>query len=184
MLWPFSPGKVRGSPAHLWAILLKSIAFVEQFHNAKINTAYVFVCKSYCLFFCVFFNIECNHGKHVSLSLWAFLIASVANFSGTYSILMSFFIFNIYINIITIISEKESRRFEEELSTKVRLRIYKRYGSNRSIINPWHACAARVIVVVLCVYVCVYVSPLISAALHIGITQQRYQRVHSNTAIV
>ena len=117
---------------------------------------YLFVNLIAC-FFLFFFNIECNHGKHVSLSLWAFLIASVTNFSGTYSILMSFFFFNIYINIITIISEKESRRFEEELSTKVRLRIYKRYGSNRSIINPWHACAARVIVVVLCVCVCVCV---------------------------
>ena len=56
------------------------------------------------------------------------------------------------------------------------------------IINPWHACAARVIfVVVLCVCtcmcVCMCVCPLISAASHIGITQQRYQRVHSNTAI-
>ena len=35
-----------------------------------------------------------------------------------------------------------------------------------------------------CVYVCVCVCPLISAASHIRITQQRYQRVHSNTAIV
>ena len=35
-----------------------------------------------------------------------------------------------------------------------------------------------------CVCVCVCVCPLISAASHIGITQQRYQRVHSNTAIV
>ena len=33
-----------------------------------------------------------------------------------------------------------------------------------------------------CMYVCV--CPLISAASHIGITQQRYQWVHSNTAIV
>ena len=52
------------------------------------------------------------------------------------------------------------------------------------IINPWRACAARVIVVVLCVCMCVCVCPLVSAASHIGITQQRYQRVHSNTAIV
>ena len=48
--------------------------------------------------------------------------------------------------------------------------------------------AARVIVVVLCVcmYVCVCmcVCPLVTAASHIGITQQRYQWVHSNTAIV
>ena len=47
---------------------------------------------------------------------------------------------------------------------------------------------ARVIVVVVsvCVYVCVCmcVRPLITAASHIGITKQRYQRVHSNTAIV
>ena len=42
--------------------------------------------------------------------------------------------------------------------------------------------AARVTVVVLCVYVCV--CPLISAALHIGITKEKYQRVHSNTGIV
>ena len=33
--------------------------------------------------------------------------------------------------------------------------------------------------------VCMYVSrPLISAASHIGITKERYQRVHSNTGIV
>ena len=50
--------------------------------------------------------------------------------------------------------------------------------------------AARVTVVVLCVcmyvcmYVCVYVCPLISTASHIGITKERYQRVHSNTGIV
>ena len=58
---------------------------------------------------------------------------------------------------------------------------------------------ARVIVVVVCVCtcmcVCVYVCvcmcvcmcvcvTLITAASHIGITKQRYQRVHSNTAIV
>ena len=42
--------------------------------------------------------------------------------------------------------------------------------------------AARVTVVVLCVCMCV--CPLISAALHNGITKERYQRVHSNTAIV
>ena len=61
-----------------------------------------------------------------------------------------------------------------------------------AFINPWRACAASVILVVLCVCVCVcvcmyarmYVCPLISAASHIGITQQRYQRVHSNTAMV
>ena len=44
--------------------------------------------------------------------------------------------------------------------------------------------AARVTVVVVCVCVCVCVCPLIIAASHIGITKQRYQRVHSNTAIV
>ena len=46
--------------------------------------------------------------------------------------------------------------------------------------------AARITVVVMCVcvYVCVCVCPLISAASHIRITKQRYQRVHSNTAIV
>ena len=63
-----------------------------------------------------------------------------------------------------------------------------------TIINPRCANAARVIVVVVCVCmcvcvyvcvcVCVYVGPLITAASHIGITKQRYQRVHSNTAIV
>ena len=37
-----------------------------------------------------------------------------------------------------------------------------------------------------CVYVhvCVYVCPLISAASHIGITKQRYQRIHRNTEII
>ena len=37
-----------------------------------------------------------------------------------------------------------------------------------------------------CMYVCMYVCvcPLISAASHIGITKERYQQVHSNTAIV
>ena len=49
-----------------------------------------------------------------------------------------------------------------------------------AIINPRRACAAKVIVVVLCV--CMY--PLISAASHIGITKERYQRVHSNAGIV
>ena len=47
--------------------------------------------------------------------------------------------------------------------------------------------AARVIVlscVYVCMYVCVYVCPLITAASHIGITKQRYQQIHSNTAIV
>ena len=67
--------------------------------------------------------------------------------------------------------------------------------NNNIIINPWRSCAARVTVVVLCVCVCVCVCvcacacvracvhacvracvracvcPLISAALHIGITQ-------------
>ena len=44
------------------------------------------------------------------------------------------------------------------------------------IINPRRA--ARVTVVVLCV------CPLVSAASHIGITKQRYQRIHRNTGIV
>ena len=38
-----------------------------------------------------------------------------------------------------------------------------------------------------CMYVCVYVcvtTHKYTAASHIGITKQRYQRVHSNTAIV
>ena len=35
-----------------------------------------------------------------------------------------------------------------------------------------------------CVYVCVYMCPLISAASHIGITEERYQQVHSNTGII
>ena len=45
---------------------------------------------------------------------------------------------------------------------------------------------ARVTVVVLCVCMCVcmYVYPLISAASHIGITKERYQRNHRNTGIV
>ena len=42
-------------------------------------------------------------------------------------------------------------------------------------------CSCRVC---MCVCVYMYVCPLISAASHIGITQQRYQRVHSNTATV
>ena len=50
------------------------------------------------------------------------------------------------------------------------------------IINPQRACAARVTVVVLCVCMCV--CPLIPAASHIGITKQRYQRIHRNTGIV
>ena len=48
--------------------------------------------------------------------------------------------------------------------------------------------AARVIVVVVCVCVCVCVCmgvcPLITAASHIGITKQGYQRIHRNTGIV
>ena len=44
--------------------------------------------------------------------------------------------------------------------------------------------AARVTVVVQCVCVYVCVCPLILAASHIVITKQRYQWVHSNTAIV
>ena len=45
---------------------------------------------------------------------------------------------------------------------------------------------ARVIVVVVCVcvYVCMCVCPLITAASHIGITKQGYQRIHRNTGIV
>ena len=34
------------------------------------------------------------------------------------------------------------------------------------------------------VCMCVCVCPLVTAASHIGITKQKYQRVHSNTAIV
>ena len=48
-------------------------------------------------------------------------------------------------------------------------------------------CSCRVCMCVcmyVCVYVCMYVWPLITAASHIGITKQRNQRVHSNTAIV
>ena len=55
---------------------------------------------------------------------------------------------------------------------------------NMIIINPWRACIARVTVVILCVCTCMCVCPLISAASHIGITKERYQRVHSNTGIV
>ena len=57
-------------------------------------------------------------------------------------------------------------------------------------INPRRAARVTVVVVYVCVcvyvcvYVCVCVCPLITAASHIGITKQRYQRVHSNTAIV
>ena len=53
-------------------------------------------------------------------------------------------------------------------------------------INPRRACAARVTVVVLCVcmYVCMCVCPLIPAASHIGITNERYQRILRNTGIV
>ena len=35
-----------------------------------------------------------------------------------------------------------------------------------------------------CMCVCMCVCPLVTAASHIGITQQRYLLVHSNTAIV
>ena len=42
-------------------------------------------------------------------------------------------------------------------------------------------CSCRVC---MCMCMCVYVCPLITAASHIGITKQRYQRVHSNTAII
>ena len=35
-----------------------------------------------------------------------------------------------------------------------------------------------------CTYVCTYVCPFISAASHIGITKEKYERVHSNTGIV
>ena len=37
-----------------------------------------------------------------------------------------------------------------------------------------------------CMYVCVYVyvCPLISAASHVGITKQIYQRIHRNAGIV
>ena len=50
------------------------------------------------------------------------------------------------------------------------------------LVNPRHACAARVTVVVLCVCMCV--CPLIPAASHIGITKERYQRILRNTGIV
>ena len=48
------------------------------------------------------------------------------------------------------------------------------YVGEIQIINLRHACVARVIVVVLCVCVCVCVCvcPLITAALHIGITNR------------
>ena len=46
-------------------------------------------------------------------------------------------------------------------------------------------CSCRVCMCVcVCVCVCMYVWPLITSASHTGITKQRYQRVHSNTAIV
>ena len=51
------------------------------------------------------------------------------------------------------------------------------------LINPRRAWAARVVYVCMCVCVCVYVCPLVSAASHIGITKQRYQRIHRNTGI-
>ena len=54
------------------------------------------------------------------------------------------------------------------------------YNYYYTVINPWRFCASRVTVVVLCVCMCVCVCPPISATSHIGITQQRYQRVHSN----
>ena len=41
---------------------------------------------------------------------------------------------------------------------------------------------ARVTVVALCV--CMYVCPFIPSGSHIGITKERYQRVHSNTGII
>ena len=43
-------------------------------------------------------------------------------------------------------------------------------------------CVCMYVCVCVCMYVCV--CPLITAASHIGITKQRYQRVHSNTEIV
>ena len=51
-------------------------------------------------------------------------------------------------------------------------------------VEDLHFSAFIVVVLCVCVCVCVCVCPLISAASHIGITQQRYQQVHSNTAIV
>ena len=48
------------------------------------------------------------------------------------------------------------------------------------IFNPRCACAQRVLLELSCVYVC----PLIPAASHVGITKQRYQRIHRNTGIV
>ena len=47
-----------------------------------------------------------------------------------------------------------------------------------------YVCVYMYVCVYACVYVCMYVSPLITAASHIGITKHRYQRLHSNTAIV
>ena len=38
--------------------------------------------------------------------------------------------------------------------------------------------------VYVCMCVCVYVCPLITAASHIGITKERYQRILRNTGIV
>ena len=47
------------------------------------------------------------------------------------------------------------------------------------IINPRHTCAARVTVVGLCVRV-----HSKSAASHIEITKERYQRIHRNTGAI
>ena len=45
-------------------------------------------------------------------------------------------------------------------------------------------CMCVCVCMYVCSYVCMCVCPLITAASHIGTTQQRYLRVHSNTAIV
>ena len=54
------------------------------------------------------------------------------------------------------------------------------------IINPRHACAARVTVVVLCICMCVCVCMCVHSYLppHTLESQKRYQRIHRNTGIV
>ena len=55
------------------------------------------------------------------------------------------------------------------------------FTSSHAIINPRRACAVRVTVVGLCVCVCVHSK---SAASHIEITKERYQRIHRNTGTI
>ena len=50
---------------------------------------------------------------------------------------------------------------------------------NTGVINPRHVHAEGYCSCPVCVYVC----PLISAASHIGITKERYQRIHRNTRL-